>query len=433
MKKSAFAPLALAAALGFSPSAASAQIEALREREAKVKKVVTDAMPAVVALVGVQGNATGSGVIISPDGLILTAGHVTEAAGEELLIFFPDGRRAKGKSLGANRSRDAGMAKITDAGDWPYVKLGDSDALEPGQWVVAMGHPGGFDLTRTPPVRLGRVVSKGQMGMVRTDCTLVGGDSGGPLFDLGGKVVGIHSSIGGSLAENRHVPTAVFEADWDRMVAGETWGSLGMMAAGVDPDRPMLGVQMEQDENGVRVRGVLPESPALNAGLKEDDVILQIDGNNAESPAWISEDISGRKAGDSVKLKVARGEEELEFDVELVRWRDLAGGLRRRGGDRPPEAPEAPQPTEARPALGVVIDAEADADGATVYEVEPKSAAAEAGIEPGDVVVEIDGQEVGGAAAMVEAIQSRKPGDQFQIKVRRGDGERELGVTLGGE
>ena len=107
-------------------------IEQLKEREKKVKKVVSESMSTVVAVVGDDQPATGSGVIVSEDGLIMTAGHVTEAAGKKLTIIFPDGRSVKGESLGANRSRDAGLARITEEGKWPFAKIGDSKKAELG-------------------------------------------------------------------------------------------------------------------------------------------------------------------------------------------------------------------------------------------------------------------------------------------------------------
>ena len=320
------------------PQVLLGSIEELKERERKVKKVVSELMPTVVAVVGNDQPATGSGVIINEDGLIMTAGHVTEAAGKELTIIFPDGRSVKGESLGANRTRDAGLARITEEGKWPFAKIGDSKKAKLGEWLIAMGHPGGYDLNRSPPIRLGRLISSGSMGMLRTDCTLVGGDSGGPLFNLEGEVIGIHSSIGGSLAENRHVPSSVFKAGWDRMLAGEIWGSLGMMAAGVNPDRPMLGVRMNDSNGQVTVDKVFPNSPAKRAGIEDGDVILKIDGIAAEQMSDVVDQVSSSSAGDILEVQIMRNSIE-KSHVKLVSWEDLASGLvKKRSSQSSPES-----------------------------------------------------------------------------------------------
>src|SRR5262249_25394639 len=174
------------------------------------------------AVVGIQiGGASGSGVIVSEDGYILTAGHVSGKPDTECEIIFPDGKRVKGKSLGVNRSIDSGMIKITEKGKWPFAEMSRGPKPEKGQWVVSLGHPNGFISGRTPVLRLGRVLNSTD-SLVQTDCTLVGGDSGGPLFDLDGKVIGIHSRIGPTITFNIHVPIATYNETWDDLVASKT-------------------------------------------------------------------------------------------------------------------------------------------------------------------------------------------------------------------
>jgi serine protease Do len=405
-------------------------LKALKEREKKVKAIVSRVMPSVVAVIGSGGgqSAAGSGVIVSEDGLIMTAGHVTDAAGKELTIIFPDGRNVKGKSLGINRTRDAGLAQIIDEGKWPHVKMGDSAKAKLGDWVVAMGHPGGYNLQRSPPIRLGRILSLGGMGMLGTDCTLVGGDSGGPLFNLEGEVIGIHSSIGGSLAENRHVPSAVYRKDWDRMLADERWGNLGMMSAGIDPDRPMLGVQMSEEDSGVVVSGLLPNSPAQRSGLREGDIILEVDNMKTEQMSEVADYVSSRKAGDKVELLVLRGEDERSFSVKLARWEDLAGDMRRggRGEGNPPD----PGPPEDRPQLGVVLDAEADTPGAKIHEVMQGSPASAAGALAGDIVTAIDGDEVASAEEMARLFSKYSTGEKLEVTISRDGEEKTLKIDL---
>ena len=407
------------------PQVSLGSIEELKERERKVKKVVSELMPTVVAVVGNDQPATGSGVIINEDGLIMTAGHVTEAAGKELTIIFPDGRSVKGESLGANRTRDAGLARITEEGKWPFAKIGDSKKAKLGEWLIAMGHPGGYDLNRSPPIRLGRLISSGSMGMLRTDCTLVGGDSGGPLFNLEGEVIGIHSSIGGSLAENRHVPSSVFKAGWDRMLAGEIWGSLGMMAAGVNPDRPMLGVRMNDSNGQVTVDKVFPNSPAKRAGIEDGDVILKIDGIAAEQMSDVVDQVSSSSAGDVLEVQIMRNNKEQSYKVKLVSWEDLASGL---GNE---EEPKLSQETEkVRPQLGVILDAEFAGRGAKIYEVINGSIASMAGIVSGDVVKSVDGAEISDANEMASKIKSASLGSKIKFSIQRGNQEELLEAEI---
>ncbi|RYD32702.1 MAG: serine protease, partial [Verrucomicrobiaceae bacterium] len=236
--------------------------------EAKVQAVSKKTMPATVALLSEKTQSSGSGVITTADGLILTAAHVVQGA-EELSVVFPDGKQVPGKVLGANYSRDIAMVQIEGKGPWPHVEMGASKPLVAGDWVIALGHSAGFDAARTPPVRFGRVVSKGPGNFLTTDCTLIGGDSGGPLFDLNGKIIGINSSIGMSLTNNNHAGIDGFKDDWDRMLAGEAWGELSMNHPFANPDMPVLGIKMGERRGvkGVPVVGVSPRSPSAAAGV----------------------------------------------------------------------------------------------------------------------------------------------------------------------
>jgi serine protease Do len=197
--------------------------EDLRAIEKQVQAVVAKVRPAVVGIR--MGAGQGSGVIVSEDGYVLTAGHVSGKPGRDVTVVLPDGRKLKAKTLGRNRGIDSGLVKITEPGTWPHVDMGKSTDVHRGQWVVAIGHPGGFRPNRTPVVRVGRVLVATRY-FLRSDCTLVGGDSGGPLFDMNGRVVGIHSRIGGAITENVHVPVDTYRQTWDRLVKSDSWGGL---------------------------------------------------------------------------------------------------------------------------------------------------------------------------------------------------------------
>lgn len=295
----------------------------LAKLEAKVEAVSHKVMPATVALLSDRTGSSGSGVITSEDGLILTAAHVVQGT-DALLVVFPDGKQVQGKVLGANYSKDIAMVQITDAGKWPFVETGGSKSLEAGDWVIALGHSAGFDAGRTPPVRFGRVISKGPGNFLTTDCTLIGGDSGGPLFDLDGKIVGIHSSIGQSLTNNNHAGIDGFRDDWDKLVAGETWGALSMNPF-ANPEMPVLGIGMAmmRGVKGVIVESVVPGSPAAAAGVRTGDVVRSLDGSAVRDGRELLQILAKRQPGDQVKLGVQRENDRLEVAVTLKRRNEL--------------------------------------------------------------------------------------------------------------
>lgn len=292
-------------------------LEHLVNLQTKVSEVSQRALPATVALLSDETGASGSGVITTADGLILTAAHVVQGA-SMVLVVFPDGKQAPGEVLGANLSKDIAMVRITTPGPWPFVELGSSRPLNAGDWVVSLGHSAGFDPARTPPVRFGRVVSKGPGNFLTTDCTLIGGDSGGPLFDLNGKLVGIHSSIGRSLENNNHAGIDGFDVDRDRLLAGNVWGRLTMDPL-ENPERPVLGVLTgdRRNRNGVVVTEIVPRSPAGAAGIRVGDVIGEVDGSRIRSLDDLQRALAKYQAGDAVAVVIRREGERREIEVAL--------------------------------------------------------------------------------------------------------------------
>lgn len=313
-----------------------------RKREAAVQQVVADATDAVVAITDQE--SFGSGVIVSPDGLVLTAGHVILSRAREFTILLPNGKTAKAKPLGKNLNNDAGMLQIEDAGPWPHVEIGEANGLRRGTWVVALGHSGGYDLGRRPPVRIGRILQT-ERDALTTDCPIIGGDSGGPLFNLDGQVIGIHSSIGESIAENRHVSVQTFLRDWDRLKAGESWGQLpgtrsddseeneeekprrerrppreqGPGKAGPAPtlDSAVLGVELDLQDQEAILRVIKPDSAAARVGLRVGDIVESFNGVAIQTPKELIDQIAAKRAGDSVKVVVRRGAERIEYQIIL--------------------------------------------------------------------------------------------------------------------
>jgi serine protease Do len=307
---------------GLRAEPAMRNINDLKSLQNKITQVAKKVMPSTVSLFSASNGASGSGVIVSPDGLILTAGHVVRGA-EEMTVVFPDGKQAQGKVLGANYTRDEAMVKIIDKGTWPYVELGHSKQLQTGDYVVALGHAGGYNPVRTPPVRFGRVISTAPDGFLNTDCTLIGGDSGGPLFDLNGRVIAIHSSIGYSLNINNHTGIDGFRKDWERLKNGETWGRLGGSALD-DPDNPIIGIFTQPSRGGgIVIQHVIKGGPAFRAGLRRGDIIRSINNQDVRNSRRLNAIIFHFKPGDTVNIQVVRGNTLLTRPVKLGRRGDF--------------------------------------------------------------------------------------------------------------
>lgn len=290
--------------------------EDLRALQSEVKAVVARVAPAVV---GIRvGGGQGSGVIVSEDGYVLTAGHVSSAPDRDVTVILGDGRMVHAMTLGVNYGVDSGLIKIDGPapgsanGKWPFAEMGKSALLRKGQWCIAMGHPGGFRNGRTPPVRLGRILDTRGV-FLRTDCTLVGGDSGGPLFDLDGRVIGIHSRIGGSLNDNMHVPVDTYRDTWEKLSRGEAWGAT-MLG---NRNGSYLGVQVDPEAPDCRIGEVFPDSPAQKAGLKRGDVIKRFDGKRVANFGELLILLAQQRPGDEVTVEVAREDQTMRMKVTI--------------------------------------------------------------------------------------------------------------------
>lgn len=261
------------------------------------------------------GPAQGCGVMVTPDGYILTAAHVATRPGKKAIITFRNGESVTATTLGLNRSVDAGLIKIDDGQSqtrqWPHASLGTSNQLQPGMWCIASGHPGGFDLNRGMVTRVGRILAVRSDALV-TDCALIGGDSGGPLFDISGRLIAVHSRIGNDVADNLHVPIDHYDETWDRLAKGEAWGYL-------EGFKPVLGVRGKQGSDLAEIAVVNPGSPAEMAGFREGDIVEKFGDVDISNFQSLRAAVADTMPGERLKCWVRRQDSRYQINVEIGR------------------------------------------------------------------------------------------------------------------
>jgi serine protease Do len=274
----------------------------LREIQRQAQETYRRVMSAVVSVSG------GSGVVISPDGYVLTVAHVGMKAGRRVQIMFPDQKEVRGKTLGNDQGVDAGLIKIEGNGPFPFVPMGKSTDLKPGTWCLALGYPIRFERGRPPALRIGRLLANQEI-MIITDCTIMGGDSGGPLFDLEGNLIGISSRCDDRLTTNIHVPVDCYRKTWERLTKGEDFNSLAVAYLGVGP---------EANSDEPRIGRVYERSGAKEAGLRVGDLLVKFDGTELSRYDQLPPLIERHKPGDEVEIEIRRGEETLKVKAKLT-------------------------------------------------------------------------------------------------------------------
>jgi serine protease Do len=285
-------------------------IEDLKALEDQVQKHREKMLNATVAVV--IGNSQGSGVVISKDGYILTAAHVIGRRGQAANVWFPDGTLARAETLGTDHETDAGVLRIVEEGEWPYCEMAVPDTYEVGNWCIATGHPGGRREGRPPVIRIGRI-NNITPAMIRTDATLVGGDSGGPLFDLKGRVIGVNSRIGVSTSWNLHVPVDIYEKNWESLSS-----PAGFLGVGGDP----------YNRNGpCTITSVSASSPAFKAGIRVRDVIKTFDDKAIKNFRELVDVVSQYPPNEAIKVEIVRNNQTIELEVTLAR-KDPYRGIR---------------------------------------------------------------------------------------------------------
>jgi serine protease Do len=376
--------------------------------------------------------STGSGFIISADGYVLTNHHVVDGA-DEVNVRLKDRREFKAKLIGSDQSSDVALLKI-EASDLVPARLGSSSALKPGQWVVAIGSPFNLDYSVTAGIvsAVGRSLDNDQryVPFIQTDVAINRGNSGGPLFNLQGEVVGINSQIfsntGGYIGLSFAIPIEVAKSVSEQL---RTKGrvSRGVLGVGIqEVNRDIADALGLPRIAGALVGSVEPGSSAEKAGVKVQDVIVGYNGTEIGRSAELPPMVGSTPPGTRATLEILRDGKRLSLPVVVGELKE--GGVA--------AAPGEAAGTPAGNALGVAVrglpaeereQLELDNEGVLVEEVSGR-AARRAGLQPGDVILMVGRQRVASAKAFEDAAKAVKPDQSVILLVRRGEASSFLAI-----
>lgn len=359
--------------------------------------------------------AGGSGFMISEDGYIVTNNHVVEGA-SQIEILLEDGTTRDAELVGTDPATDIAVLQIADASGIAVATWGDSDALQPGAWTIAIGSPFGLGGTVTVGVlsATSRVIGAGPYdAFLQTDASINSGNSGGPLFNTSGQVIGVNTAIfspgGGNVGIGFAVPSRIAEDVVQQLIdTGDVErGFIGVNLQGID-EALARALGLEGTEGAI-VTAVEPGAPAEAAGIQEGDVILSVGGQPAEDPRQVSLTVADLSPGSEVPVTVFRDGERIEITLTLAE-RDSASEVE----ETIPSEGEmmglavSPVPDLMRRNLGLN-----EGQAVIVQNVQPGSPAADAGIRRGDVILSASGEDVGSAeelsSAWAEAREADRP------------------------
>ena len=397
-----------------------------------------------------RGQSLGSGFVINADGYVLTNNHVVKDA-TDIQVRLTDGKEYSAKVVGTDPATDVALIKLEKPpASLPTVVLGDSDKLEQGDFVLAIGSPFGFRESAT----FGIISAKDRQltgnpfdDFLQTDAAINSGNSGGPLFNLRGEVVGINTAIvspqigsGVGFA----VPINLAKQLVPQLLTGKVArGYLGVSVSDLTPELAQ-GFKVAEGTKGAVVQNVVPNAPAAKAGVQAGDIVVAVNGKPVDASSQLTRSVASIPPGQKVTLTVLRGGQKKDLtatvakrpDEEALARGELGGGSEEEESD----AAAAKKGSEKlgmrvsplTPELARELGAEGDS-GVVVAAVTPDGVAAKAGIRRGDIVLEINRKPVARVEDMVAEVKGLKSGDMALLRIRRGQGAMFLALKVGGE
>ncbi|MEW6672035.1 MAG: DegQ family serine endoprotease [Thermodesulfobacteriota bacterium] len=361
----------------------------------------------------------GSGFIIDKEGFIVTNNHVVENA-DKIKVKLKNGDEYDAEIVGRDANTDIALIKIKAKNSLPVLKIGDSDAIKVGQWVVAIGSPFGFEQTVTAGIvsAKGRVIGSGPYDdFIQTDASINPGNSGGPLINLAGEAVGINTAIiasgqGIGFAIPINMAKGIIE---QLKTSGEV--TRGWLGVAIQPiSKELADYYGIKDGKGVLVTEVFSGDPADKAGIKPRDIILEVNNKKMEESRDLTRIIANTAVGETVTIKILRDGQEKLFRVEVAKREEA------KLASRQPEQ-------KHEDALGIrVTDLTAEVarrfnlkepEGVIVVGVEAESKGDEAGVQVGDIIKEVNHQAVQTSADYGRAVAGVRPGETIQLFIRR--------------
>jgi serine protease Do len=374
----------------------------------------------------------GSGVIVDPSGIVLTNAHVVERA-TEIEVVTADGKKHRAKVVGVDRRTDLAVLKLQGGGPYPAATLGDSDKLKVGDWVLAIGSPFGLQQTVTAGIisAKGRSIGQGLFDdFLQTDAAINPGNSGGPLVNMSGEVVGINSAIlsrsGGNVGIGFSIPVNMAKRIYTELAArGKV--TRGWLGVSIQPLTPELAKGFGlRDAKGVLISDVVQDSPAERAGIAAGDIVTEFDKKKVDTPQDLQKAVTATAPGKGVPVKVWRDKTEKTLEIKIGETPDDSVALKSTnksrtmlGLDVRPITPEIARQLNLRGGEGVLV-----------FSVEDDSPAAEAGLQRGDVIREVNRQRVRNLQDYERATKEVKEGDRVTVLLQRGQQSLYVAFTV---